>query len=768
VQLSAASTSKKRIRFTVSGVVQGVGFRPFVYQLADKYTLSGFVSNSGKGVSIEVEGSAEDIKAFYEALVTMPPPLARIESCEKEEIMLQESEGFIIQASSQSDSISSMLPVDVALCDACRAEMKDPNNRRYKYPFINCTDCGPRYTIIDTLPYDRKNTSMKFFGMCEACVLEYIEPSSRRYHAQPISCYECGPQLFFIDLEEKNCRYESDVIALAVKKLQSGKTIALKGLGGFHIICDATNKEAVESLRERKHRPSKPLAVMAASIEAMLEFALLSESEISKLSSKERPIVVVSKKQNRILADAIAPNIDKIGLFLPYTPLHELLLEAFGKPIVATSANLSDEPIITDEQELLQKLSFVVDGVVTHDRDIRNACDDSVMMDIGGDALFLRLARGYAPKSIYHQKPIEKNILAFGANQKSTVALSFGHNTILSPHIGDLNSIDAVNYFQETIATFERIYEFVPEIVVCDKHPNYESTKLAHAYAASHPKTELIELQHHYAHALAVMAEYGLEKEVLAFCFDGTGYGDDGTLWGGEVLRATPTQYSRFAHLQTLYLLGGEKAVREPRRVGLSLLFELFTFEELKNLEHPLVTSFTPQELKTLHMMHTKGINRPASSSVGRLFDGVYALSGFLEELGFEGESGLILEKIAMQYKSDESYPFTIEGGVIEYTEMVREIVFEKEPKLIAAKFINTLCEIIILLAQQNRELSVVLCGGVFQNRVLVEKLKKRFESHSIEYYIAKETPVNDGAISLGQAYYVRKILEQKSKDNNE
>jgi hydrogenase maturation protein HypF len=609
---------------------------------------------------------------------------------------------------------------------------------------------------------------MKFFGMCEACVLEYIEPSIRRYHAQPISCYECGPQLFFVDLEDKNCRYESDVIERAVKKLQDGKIIALKGLGGFHIICDATNKEAVESLRERKHRPSKPLAVMAASIEVMQEFAVLCESEISKLCSKERPIVVVSKKQNATLADAIAPKIDKIGLFLPYTPLHELLLEAFGKPIVATSANLSDEPIITDEKELLQKLSLVVDGVVTHDRDIRNACDDSVMMDVGGDALFLRLARGYAPKSFYHQKPINKKILAFGANQKSTVALSFGNNTILSPHIGDLNSIDAVNYFQETIATFERIYEFEPEIVVCDKHPNYESTKLAHAYVASHPNTELIELQHHYAHALAVMAEYGLEQEVLAFCFDGTGYGDDGTLWGGEVLRATPTEYSRLAHLQTLYLLGGEKAVREPRRVGLSLLFELFSFEELESLEHPLLKSFSPQELKTLHMMHTKGINRPASTSVGRLFDGVYALSGFLEELGYEGESGLILEKIAVQHPSDARYTFSIVDGLIGYTDMVREILQEKEPELIAAKFINTLCEIILSLAQQNRELPVVLCGGVFQNRVLVEKVKERFESESIAYYIAKETPVNDGAISLGQAYHVRKILEQKPKDSNE
>jgi len=750
------SISKERVQLKIEGIVQGVGFRPFVYQKAHLHSLNGFVLNDGGGVVVEVEGKKEDIEHFLSDLQADLPPLAKIERITELKIALQESQEFTIVSSCDSE-VKTLIPVDQSLCDDCLREMNDPSNRRYKYPFINCTNCGPRYTIIESLPYDRKNSSMKDFRMCSTCAAEYSDPTNRRYHAEPISCFECGPKMKFISLLDERLLYEADAIKEAVKFLQEGKIIAVKGLGGFHIVCDATNEEAVRTLRREKHRATKPLAVMFDSLAEAKKVAIFSKKDEELLLSQERPIVVTQKRKSDLLAKSIAPNIDRIGLFLPYTPIHTLILEAFEKPIVATSANLSDEPIITDEKDILEKLSCVVDAVLTHDRSIVTACDDTVLMGYDDKTLFLRLGRGYGPKNFFLQKPVMQRIVTVGANQKNTFALVLNDNIILSPHIGDLNSLESIAYFEKSLKNFQNYYDFKPDVIVCDKHPRYESTLWAKAYVKEHQNVALIELQHHYAHALAVMAEYRLDRDVLAFCFDGTGYGDDGMLWGGEVLVASAQEYKRLYHFQNIHLLGGEKAVKEPRRVGLSLLFECFTLEEIFSMKLPLVESFSKKEIEIYHQMFMRGINTPQSSSVGRLFDGVYALSGFVDALGYEGESGLIMESLAKESHLQSAYSYTIEDNLIQYKKMICEILQEKSVKKIARKFLNTLVEIILEIAQKHPELPVLLAGGVFQNKMLVMSLKERFEELGIEYYIQEETPVNDGSIALGQAYYAVK-----------
>ena len=749
--MSAASTSK-RYQVKVSGIVQGVGFRPFVYQLARELGLSGFVFNDGDGVVVEIEGEELSIQRFKEKLRTSPPPLSRIDSVDEQEVAVLGDTGFVIQESKHS-SVETMVSPDIAVCDACREEMNDISNRRYHYPFINCTDCGPRYSIIESLPYDRPNTTMAGFSMCEACAKEYNDPSDRRYHAQPISCHDCGPSVSLLELDGRVSAQDIEAVNRLCSLILHGKTVAIKGLGGFHLVCDATNEEAVAQLRRDKRRPTKPLAVMFDTIENAKRVSCLNDAEELLLCSKEHPIVVVQKNDENLLAPSVAPGIDKVGLFLAYTPLHILLLEKLGRPIVATSANLSDEPIITDEKTLLTKLGTVVHAVLSYDRKIVNACDDSVVQVASTEKIMLRMARGYAPKSLPLPKKMSNKILALGANQKNSIALGFGDHMIISPHIGDLVSLDAIEYFERTLETFKRFYGFEPEVVVCDKHPGYETTLWAKKLAKERLSVRLIELQHHYAHALACMAEYGLNEPVLAFCFDGTGYGDDGTLWGGEVLIADTQKYERVNYLRSFKLIGGEKAVKEPRRIALSLLFECYSLDEIILMDNPTVKSFEHSEIKILHTMYQRNLNAPASSSVGRLFDAVASLTGIAQVLGYEGESGLLIET-EVHSEITDTYDYKIVDGTIDWEPMLNAILNESSQKDIAVKFMNTLCMIIVDIALKNPELPVVLSGGVFQNRYLVEQLLKQFKKERIRYYIQTETPVNDGGIALGQLYY--------------
>lgn len=661
---------------------------------------------------------------FTKSLCDKNPPLSKIDDIKVSEIDKVIFENFKIVKSSYSGVKTTLIPPDISICKECEEELFDPKNRRYLHPFITCTNCGVRYSIIQTLPYDRENTSMKVFEMCKVCEKEYQNPSNRRYHAQPIGCHDCGPKLS-MDIDE------------IVKLLKEGKILAIKGVGGFHLMCDGSNDEAIMRLRERKIRPSKPFALMVKDIEMAEEFAFINEKEKELLVSRERPILLLKSK---ILSKTIAPNISTIGLFLPYAPLHLLILQKLNRPLVATSANVTDEPIATTINSI-KKLEGVYDALVSHDREIVNACDDSVMMVVANQTIMLRRARGYAPSSIKLPFKLEKKVLALGANQKSTVAIGFDGEAILSPHIGDLDTIESVNYFEKNIDTLKRVYDFKPDIVVCDKHPGYESSKYAKAHYHDR-KT----VQHHHAHILGVLAEKQIKTKVLGVSFDGTGYGDDGNLWGGEFLICDYEGFERVAHLKYFKLLGGVKAIKEPKRVALSLLFDLYGKDVLQ-MQNPTINAFSKVECKTQFTMWEKGLNAPLSSSVGRLFDAVASLLGVCQVMSFEGESGMLLEEL---YDENicEVYPFSYHNREIDMLPMIKELL-KDEQKVAVSKFFNTLVEIVITISSKY-DLSLVLSGGVFQNRVFVKLMLKKIPNA----IISNEIPPNDGGIALGQVVY--------------
>ncbi len=742
-----------RLELHIKGIVQGVGFRPFIYQLAKQNSLSGFIYNNSAGVVIEIEGTYANIDTFNQELDTRKPSLSRIDFIKTQKISLQNTKKFEILQSHSSEAIA-MLSPDIALCKECEAEMQDENNRRYKYPFINCTNCGPRYSIINNLPYDREKTTMDTFCMCKICKAEYLDIEDRRYHAQAISCFKCGPKLHYKNFHTQSTFDDTLALKSIIDDIKDAKITAIKGLGGFHIVCDATNESAVLTLRVKKRRKTKPFAVMFSSLQEIEKVCILTYQEREILLSKEKPIVLVQKKASSYLANSLAPNINKLGVFLAYTPLHILLLEALKIPLIATSANLSDEPIIYETAILEKKLSFVVDSVLTHNRKIVNACDDSVMLYAQNEPIMIRMARAYTPFSIMLSKKIDKCIVALGANQKVSISFSFGEYIILSPHIGDLNSIESFEYFTRTMETFFRIYNIEIDTLVCDKHPKYETTKWAKQYIKEHKNVKLLEVQHHYAHALACMAEHSLEEDVLAFCFDGTGYGDDSKLWGGEVFIANPCTYKRVYHFKELTLLGGEKAIKQARRVALAYLFDIFTLDEILLLDSDVVKSYTSNEIKTFFKMYTRGINAPKSSSVGRIFDAVYAFCGFLQDVHYEGESGMILEALSEDSNAESGYNYTLSKKIINTDKMLHEILKEEKKEDISKKFMISIANIILDISEEYPHLPVVLSGGVFQNKVLTSMIIEKLKDKNKKYYIQNKTPINDGGISLGQAYF--------------
>lgn len=732
-------------RIFITGTVQGVGFRPFIYQLATKYNLQGRILNATQGVEILLNATSSQLQTFLDDIHSELPPLASIDSIETEKIAPRVFSGFSIVSTEEEGKRTVRIPPDVSICKACEAELFDPGNRRYGYPFITCTHCGVRYSIIYDLPYDRKNTSMKFFQMCKACEEEYTNPLDRRYHAQPIGCHDCGPQLELLDNVGRGVPTPT-IIDVAVQLLLDGKILAVKGVGGYHLVCDATNDEAVQKMRERKKRPSKPYAVMVANIELARELAVMSEQEEELLTSKERPIVLLDSKGNHEgypYSKFVAPNMSRIGLFLPYTPLHLLFLNKLNRPLVATSANVTDEPICIS-RESLEKLQGVYDYVLDHNREIVNGCDDSVVMVVKDQQVILRRSRGYAPASIKLPFKLEKNVLALGANQKSTIAIGFEDQVILSPHIGDLDSIGSVEYYKKNIATLERIYDFKPQVIVHDSHPNYESTKVAQQFKIQNSKFIIKDVQHHYAHILGVMAEKQLTGKVLGVAFDGTGYGDDGNLWGGEFLVCDYEGYERVAHLNYFKLLGGAKAIKEPKRVALSLLFDLYG-EEALTLQNPTIKAFSPSELKTYFIAWQKGLNAPLSSSVGRLFDAVASLTGVCQVMSFEGESGMMLEEL---YDASVKgyYTFGYEEGKIDVLPIVKKMLLEADTAVAVSKFFHTLVEMIETVHKQY-DLPLVLSGGVFQNRVLLGLVLEKIP----DAIISNAIPPNDGGIALGQ-----------------
>jgi len=758
---------QKRYRYKFEGIVQGVGFRPFVYKLALKHNINGFVNNSSEGVYLEIEAKESEINRFMNEFYNTLPPLAKIDKTIKTEVSLKNSSSFdIVKSENTSVKFASISP-DIAICEECLKELKDYTDRRYNYFLTNCTNCGPRYTIIKKVPYDRINTSMSSFRMCEDCENEYKNPLDRRYHAQPISCHNCGPRAKFYKARTAEfLKYDLDAIKLCAKSIKRGNIVAVKGMGGFHIMCSATSPKSVKLLRKRKRRPTKPFAVMFQNIDEIKKVAYLTKKEEELILSKEKPIVIVKKKEPHKLrkreipiTSFVAPAIDKIGVFLPYTPLHHLLFEYIECPLVATSANLSDEPIIKNMTELCKKLGNVVDFVLDFDREIVNACDDSVVQAINDKKETLRLARGYAPRYQKLSFRLDKKILCIGANQKNTITLAYEDILVTSPHIGDLNNIESMEYFQRTIETFKRFYSFEPDIVVHDKHPGYETTKWAKQLKAKNKKIKIFEVQHHYAHILSTMAEFNLKEKVLGFAWDGTGYGDDGRIWGGEVFVCDEKNYDRVFSFKPLKLIGGEKAIKEPRRVALSYLFENYSFSKILTLKLPLLTNMYEKEIENFYKIW-KNTNLK-SSSVGRIFDMVASLSDILHINGYEGESGLRIESY---YDENiiKNFKYHIENGLIDtfgFSEDILKIMRENininiKKSKISSMFINTLVEIIADISKRY-DLPVVLCGGVFQNKTLLSKAVKKLEKLDKKVYFQQNTPINDGGISLGQAWWI-------------
>lgn len=738
----------QRVVIDVSGIVQGVGFRPFVYGLAKELDLNGTVLNNGDGVQIEIEGEKHNIDRFLERLYLDKPPLAKINDIKKSFDTPQKQKSFTILESAQGQKRTLVSP-DMSICDACLAELFDTNDRRYRYFASNCTHCGPRYSIIETLPYDRALTSMKAFTMCPVCAEEYKNPLNRRYHAQPISCHDCGPALTLYDNRNREVICLDPILKVS-RLFEEGAIVAVKGLGGFHLMCDGESEESVALLRQRKKRPLKPLALLFPTIEMIEENTLVSTDEKKMIESKERPIVLVPKKGENVIAPNVAPDIDRIGVMLPYTPLQFLIFDCFKKPLVATSANISNEPIIRTKEQLMNRLGAVVDYVLDFDREIINAVDDSLLQMVDGRPIFLRLGRGYTPKSFTLPFTLSKNILAVGGEQKNTLALAFHNQVIVSPHIGDLTSVEAFDFFERTLETFQRFYDFSPDLIVCDKHPDYATSRWAKEQGV-----EVVGVQHHHAHILSVLFEQQIEGDVLGVAFDGTGYGDDGTVWGGEFLRCSGRGYERAGHFKPLKLIGAEKAVKEPRRIALAMALEVMNFDEVKVSK--VAEHFGENELHLLCQAYEKGINTVSTSSLGRIFDGVASLLGIVHTLSYEGESGLKMEQY-YDTSIESFYPFDSSNGLISLERMTLALLDEKETRRGVSMFFNTIVEIIVSMAQEHK-LPVVLSGGVFQNRVLATLLFRRLEEEGIHYYFPQTISPNDSAIALGQIEYAMRLL---------
>jgi hydrogenase maturation protein HypF len=734
----------ERRRLKVEGTVQGVGFRPFVYRLATELGIGGRVNNSAQGVTIEVEAPPVLLDRFAARLQTELPPHAVISNVITRSIPTEgETEFQIVQTESSGSKTAFILP-DLALCSDCLHDITEPTNRRYRYPFTNCTHCGPRFSIILSLPYDRGNTTMRDFVMCEQCRAEYHDPLDRRFHAQPNACPNCGPQLALWQPDGHSIAARDEALLMAAQALRDGFIIAVKGIGGFHLMVDARNPAAVRRLRQRKGRYAKPLAVMFPSLEAAHRSCEIDEQERALLTSSAAPIVLLRYKGTEI-ASEVAPANPYLGVMLPYTPLHHLLLMELGFPVVATSGNLSGEPICIDETTALAKLGSIADLILVHNRPIARPVDDSVVCTVAGGTLTLRRARGYAPQPIQTSHHRIAPVIAVGAQQKNTTAFFQNGFVFLSQHLGDTNSSETFDVFKRTIADFTSLYEDRPTAIVCDQHPDYTTTQFAEQSGLP-----VLRVQHHYAHVLSCMTENQLAPPVMGVVWDGTGYGTDGTIWGGEFLRIQQSGFTRSAYFRPFPLPGGDAAAYEPRRSLLGVLYAMYG-SQLEDC-----VGFSKAELRLLLAALARGVNCPLTSSVGRLFDAVAALTGLYQTCSFEGEAAMALEYAAQRIKTDQCYPFEISddtesGCVIDWQPMMMAMFEDRAPAVISAKFHNTLAAITTEIAKRFGISQVILTGGCFQNRVLLEKTVCKLRSEGFSPYWQQRIPPNDGGIALGQ-----------------
>ena len=789
----------QRLKLAVRGAVQGVGFRPFVFRLAAEAGLNGWVRNSAQGVFIEVEGPREELERFQFRLESEKPSASFIQSLESSWLDAVGYGSFEIRDSDCAGSKTALVLPDIATCADCRREILDRANRRHRYPFTNCTNCGPRFTIIESLPYDRCNTSMRKFTMCPDCQAEYDNPRDRRFHAQPNACPVCGPhlELWHGGASHEVLAVREDAIAAAIEQIRHGQIVAVKGLGGFHLMVDASNSQALRRLRELKHREEKPFALMFPAVETIRAVCELSPIEERLLSSPQAPIVLLRRRDSlavrgRQIANDVAPGNPNLGIMLPANPLHHLLMAELGAPVVATSGNLSDEPICIDENEAVERLRGIADYFLVHNRPIVRHVDDSIVRVIMGREMVMRRARGYAPlpvqvarnrnseniehrtSNIEHRTGEEsRGILAVGAHLKNTVALAIGESVFISQHIGDLETEAANNAFRRVITDFQKLYDVRPAVVAADLHPEYLSTKFARdaAINTGNGSVRYVGVQHHEAHVLACMAENELAPPVLGVAWDGTGYGPDGMIWGGEFFLVAEDHCNRIAHLRSFPLPGGDAAIKEPRRAALGLLYELLGPAAF-DVDLPVIRTAWKNELATLRAMLERGLNSPRTSSAGRLFDAVASLAGLRQRTRYEGQAAMELEFALDGIETEKTYPFPVKfndshfagppprGSVpeslsLDWAQMCRAIIEDANQGVavgeISAKFHNTLAELIVSVARATGLERLALSGGCFQNRYLTERTVMRLKAEGLRPYWHQRVPPNDGGIALGQ-----------------
>nr|WP_238925474.1 carbamoyltransferase HypF [Vibrio sp. S11_S32] len=832
----------KRRHIEVSGIVQGVGFRPFIFGMAQQHQLVGWVLNHSQGVSIEVQGIDSELELFIRNITQQAPPLSHIDNIEvgeldvlsEQHIAADYQNQFSIHASpnanlvNSTNQLSTHLSPDFSLCADCLDDIYDPNSRYYRYPLTNCTHCGPRFSIIKALPYDRKNTSMADFAMCDQCLQAYQDPSDRRYHAQPISCPNCGPQIQWRMANYStipDLKLSSDqVLQHAANAILAGGVVAIKGIGGFHLVCDATNAKAVDKLRASKHRPTKPLAIMVKNRAQAEHYVEASAPEWQLLESQQRPITLLRKRQTRAhtfkpvlsnlagnlasnlaskLVSNIATNVPYLGLMMPYTPLHHLLFDYLETPLVFTSANRSGQPILINGADVAATFKLDLAGILDHPRDIINACDDSLVHFAGGQRQMLRLGRGFAPFYFPLPNTIEQPILAAGAQQKVSFAIGAGQNNaqsqaLISPYIGDLTNLEMQQDYQQRINSLTQLHQITVAHYVCDQHPRYVShlwaqQQLTHKLAVQKQvvepliaKIKLDTIQHHYAHVLSVMAEHQLNQTVLGFSFDGTGFGQPDELatsleqncelWGGEVLIANTTTSQRCCSLKPFRLIGGEQAITSPTRLLLALLLEYYSLDQIKALQLNAFASLPEHQLDNWHVLWSKGINSPYTSSIGRFIDAYCALVTDIESVNFEGECGLKLEQLALQLDSTSSLPiaahlFEINQQQCDWLPLLVMSIdalkvnplkaaqssaqqTEKIQSKLAQLLFSQLSHFVLAISEQHSQLPIVLCGGVFQNRVLMDIVCQQLKTNNKPYYVSQTLPLNDGGIAAGQLWF--------------
>jgi len=730
--------------------VQGVGFRPFVHRLATSLDLAGSVRNTSAGVIIELAGPPEALAEFRRRLLSDAPPLARITSVEVRDPPPAELTGFEIIESVGGAQPAALVPPDVALCADCAREIRDPADRRFGYPFTNCTNCGPRFTIVAGLPYDRPQTTMGAFAMCPACAAEYRDPADRRFHAEPVACPVCGPQLSLDGVEA------ADAIAQVAACLADGKVVAIKGLGGYHLACDARNAKAVETLRQRKGRGQKPFAIMVRDGDEARRVAEVSDRAATLLTSPESPVVILPARGNSGLAAGIAPRQTTVGVMLPYTPLHRLLLNVSPPALVMTSGNLAEEPIEHRNEEARRKLGPIADHMLSHNRDIAVPCDDSVVRVAGDLVIPVRRARGYVPRSVAVEIEAPP-VLAVGGHHKNTFCLLRDGEAILSQHLGDLDSLEVMDYFGRAVEHFRRLFQTTPEIVAHDLHPGYLSTQ----FARSLEGVRLVPVQHHHAHVVSVMAEVNLTGPVIGVSYDGTGYGEDGTVWGGEILMADRKKYTRVGHLRAVPLPGGEGAIEHPERMALSYLLDAVGPEEAERVARELMPGFAEAEIRVVSRQIQRGINSPLTSSMGRLFDAVGALLGATLEVTYEGQPAMELEAMAEGFAGrSRGYVYELREGVLDLRSTLRSILTDlqlgRDRAEVAAGFHETIAAATVTACAELRgsggPRDVVLSGGVMQNARLVSRLVEGLQAAELRPHLHREVPPNDGGLSLGQA----------------